>query len=193
MTRGKRAKLSAEDRALWRRVTQTVSPMRPAEEPVEAAPAEEGKPPRKPTPSGGALPPAPKPASPKPPPTPRSHLDRRLVKRLGRGAAAVDAVVDLHGLTQNEAHDRLIAFLSQSQAAGRRVVLVVTGKGRVGEASGDWWEEGSRGILRRAVPKWLAAPPLRAIVVGFERAHERRGGEGAIYVQLRRRNRDGTP
>ena len=68
-------------------------------------------------------------------------------------------------------------------------MLVVTGKGEA-EPLADWWAEGSRGVLRRAVPEWLATPAFRPLVVGFERAHRHRGGEGAIYVQLRRSDRE---
>ncbi|MEJ8574969.1 Smr/MutS family protein [Microbaculum marinum] len=130
-----------------------------------------------------------------PPPPPLNPLDRRLTRRIGRGSRAVDAVIDLHGLTQREAHDRLLSFLQGARDRGHRVVLVVTGKGRPA-AEGDlletdWWQEGTRGVLRRAVPEWLATAPFRLLVVGYEQAHSRRGGEGAIYVQIRRKPRQG--
>jgi DNA-nicking Smr family endonuclease len=103
---------------------------------------------------------------------------------LRRGTRAVDAVIDLHGMRQSEAHDVLTGFLRRSQAAGHAVVLVITGKG--GAASGQApFEE--RGVLRRVVPHWLRLSDLRALVLGFEEAAPQHGGSGALYVRLRRR------
>jgi DNA-nicking Smr family endonuclease len=101
----------------------------------------------------------------------------------------VDAVIDLHGMRQDEAHATLLSFLRRSQNAGHALVLVVTGKG--GAASGlALFEE--RGVLRRVVPHWLRLPDLRALVLGFEEASPHHGGAGALYVRLRRR-RGGAP
>lgn len=113
-----------------------------------------------------------------PPPTP---LDRRFKQRLARGSEPIDARVDLHGLTQAEAHDLLMRFVITAAAQGARVVLVITGKG------GGPGAEGGRGVLRRQVPLWLKTPALRDHVVGFSAAHAGHGGEGALYVRLRRR------
>ena len=74
---------------------------------------------------------------------------------------------------------------------GIALVIVVTGKGKTGADKSDWWDESERGILRRALPQWLSAPDCRALVVGYEQAHRRAGGEGAFYVQIRRRERGG--
>jgi DNA-nicking Smr family endonuclease len=83
-------------------------------------------------------------------------------------------------MTQARAHRALIAFLNQVAGDGATVVLVITGKGRtVGP-------ESERGILRRQVPLWLGLPELRSFVVGYETAHIGHGGEGALYVRLRR-------
>lgn len=106
----------------------------------------------------------------------------RYVKR-GKGP---DARVDLHGMTQAQAHERLSRFLHGEHARGSRLVLVITGKGR-SSAGGEWWEGDQRGVLRRAVPAWLAAPEFRALVAGFQPAAREHGGEGAFYVQLRSR------
>jgi DNA-nicking Smr family endonuclease len=89
--------------------------------------------------------------------------------------------VDLHGLTLAEAHDLLARFLRAASAQGARVVLVITGKG------GPAGPERERGVLRRQVPLWLKAPVLRDLVIGFAAAHGSHGGEGALYVRLRRR------
>lgn len=199
----RRRDLSPEDRELWRRVTEDISPLprRSGKKPAAKVPAE-ASPPDPPAAAGSqdrapkpprmpAAPPAvPKTATAVRPPEPTvPALDRKLTRRIGRGTRAVDATIDLHGLTQQEAHHRLLAFLKGARAAGHRLVLVVTGKGEA-EPRADWWAEGNRGVLRRAVPDWLATPAFRPLVVGYERAHQHRGGEGAIYVQLRRLDRE---
>jgi DNA-nicking Smr family endonuclease len=101
-------------------------------------------------------------------------------QRIARGAHAIDGRLDLHGMTQDEAHGRLLSFLRGRQARGAKVVLVITGKGsRNGEGGG-------RGVLKRMVPLWLGLPDLRSLVIGFEDAAIGHGGEGALYVRLRR-------
>ena len=123
----------------------------------------------------GSAPPA------KPPPL--APLDRKLKKRVARGRTEIDARIDLHGMTQSEAHGKLMRFLRCAQADGARMALVVTGKGSTARAA----EHGSeRGVLKRQVPLWLALPEFRPLVVGFEDAHIGHGGSGALYVRLRR-------
>ncbi len=170
--------------ALWQTVTRSVAPLRPkppvADKPDEATPAP--KKPDKPAPA--PRPPAP-PAKPKPPRPPAlATLDRRTLSRVNRGALSIDARIDLHGMTQAAAHSRLLDFLYGAQASGAKLVLVITGKGRNG---GDG--EGTRGILRRLVPIWLAAHELRPVVVGFDEAGRAHGGAGALLVRLRRAQR----
>jgi DNA-nicking Smr family endonuclease len=104
-------------------------------------------------------------------------LGRRLRQRVARGKEAIDGRLDLHGLTQSEAHAALLHFLRKASAREARLVLVITGKGR---------DEGGRGVLRRQVPNWLNLPEFRAFVIGFEEAHMAHGGEGALYVRIRR-------
>jgi DNA-nicking Smr family endonuclease len=98
-------------------------------------------------------------------------------QRVARGREPIDARMDLHGLTQAEAHAALARFLRSASARGARLVLVITGKGE---------RDGKRGVLRRQVPHWLALPEFREWVIGFEDAHMAHGGEGALYVRLRR-------
>lgn len=105
-------------------------------------------------------------------------LDRRTRSRVARGHHAIDARIDLHGMTQAEAHRALVTFIRRAHRDGATLVLVITGKGRSGE--------GERGVLRRQVPHWLASPELHALVIGFEPAHIGHGGEGALYVRVRR-------
>ncbi|MFG1346028.1 Smr/MutS family protein [Xanthobacter autotrophicus DSM 431] len=121
-----------------------------------------------------------------PPAPPLATLEPKTRRRLTRGAE-VDARLDLHGLTQAAAHRRLRLFLMEAQALGHSVVLVITGKGDPERlmSHGPAFGEG-RGVLKRAVPLWLAEPDLRAVVVGFESAGRRHGGEGALYVRIRR-------
>jgi DNA-nicking Smr family endonuclease len=104
-------------------------------------------------------------------------MEEKTRRKLGRGLVEIDAKIDLHGMRQERAHDALVGFLRHAQSQGHRIVIVVTGKGKAGEA---------RGVLRYAVPGWLSRPDLRELVVGFEEAGRRHGGEGALYVRIRR-------
>lgn len=181
-----RRPLSDEDRQLWDHVRRTAAPLRPVlPEPPPPAPPE--APPRVPAPAG-ALPAAPaKREKPKPPPgvlVPLGGLDRKTLTRLGRGSVAIDARIDLHGMTQDAAHHRLLRFLDTARGEGARIVLVITGKGA---PDGPEFGGAGRGVLRRAVPAWLASAPFRLHVSGYESAGRRHGGEGALYVRLRRK------
>jgi DNA-nicking Smr family endonuclease len=114
-------------------------------------------------------------------------LGRRLKQRVARGREPIDARLDLHGMTQQEAHAALLRFLHRAQASGVKTALVVTGKGLRKSSRGDGHDTDSRpGVLKRQVPLWLALPEFRPLVVGFDDAHVGHGGEGALYVRLRR-------
>lgn len=170
--------LADEERVLWAAVTQSIAPLKRARSrsvPDDAA-APAAPPPRK---TVTAVPRAAAVAKPVlPPPPPLTPLDRRLKKRVAKGRDAIDGRLDLHGLTQAEAHAVLTRFLNAAAAREARLVLVITGKGRSDRDGG--------GVLRRQVPLWLALPELRALVIGFEPAHVAHGGDGALYVRLRR-------
>ncbi len=119
------------------------------------------------------------------PPLPKaSGLDRATETRLRRGQRTPDAVLDLHGMTANRAHNALNRFISQSRTAGHRMVLIVTGKGAVG-APRDFGDP-APGVLRREVPVWLATPPLAPMIVNVTQAHPKHGGGGALYVYLKK-------
>jgi DNA-nicking Smr family endonuclease len=105
-------------------------------------------------------------------------LGRRERSRLSKGRSEIDARLDLHGMTQTRAHRMLLGFLQRAHHDGLTFVLVITGKGVAGDTE--------RGVLRRQVPQWLALPEFRTLVVGFEEAHVGHGGEGALYVRIRR-------
>ena len=184
---GKRRRgLSYEDRVLWTHVTKAIKPLRAravAEPDEDAGIVEPKVPPKlhsKPiapskSVSHEAAQKLPKSAAP-----PLVPLGRRMKQRVARGKDQIDARLDLHGLTQSEAHGELLRFLRRANARDARLVLIITGKGRGGEP----------GVLRRQVPHWLALPEFRELVVGFEDAHVTHGGEGALYVRVRRNRND---
>lgn len=115
-------------------------------------------------------------------------VDRRTEQKLKRGRIGIDATVDLHGLTQSAAHKRLNAFIIRASEVGHRRVLVITGKGGSGGGAG-FMPSDRRGVLRESVPRWIAEPPLRDLVWGLKPAGPRHGGEGALYVLLKRERR----
>ncbi|QRG08312.1 Smr/MutS family protein [Xanthobacter dioxanivorans] len=184
--RGRRRLLSAEERALWTHVVRSVKPLKPQAEPEAPAVPEVPPLPVPEPPAPPAAPPAKRVPPKAPAPPPLAGLEPKARRRLSRGAE-VDARLDLHGLTQAAAHRRLRLFLLEAQADGHSVVLVITGKGDPERLTGHGPAFGEgRGVLKRAVPLWLAEPDLRAVVVGFEPAGRRHGGEGALYVRIRR-------
>jgi DNA-nicking Smr family endonuclease len=182
--RRKRA-LSEEERVLWESVAKQTKPLRKrsrAAKPQLAAPDLET--PAAAKPAAKAHPPAKVPRAPRPEVTPAAPplapLGRRERSQLSRGRKEIDARLDLHGMTQTRAHRALSGFLQRAHSDGLRFVLIITGKGRtIGP-------ESERGVLRRQVPQWLSLPEFRSLVVGFEEAHIGHGGEGALYVRIRR-------
>lgn len=169
---------AADDLARWREALAGVLPLR----------------------GGPAIPPPPRPDAPAAPPTPAGRatapmrlgppgressalidparpvdIDRRTWIRLRRGQYPIDARLDLHGLTQAEAYALLGRFLLVAQGRGNRCVLVITGRGlRRG------------GTLRAMTPRWLDTVPVRSRVLAYAPARQQHGGEGALYVLLRR-------
>jgi DNA-nicking Smr family endonuclease len=188
---GKRGQDDYDDAVLWEKVAETAAPLKrgrnaAAPKPTKiAAPVAKAKPPQGPRP----IQPAPKPA-PKQSHVPRaSPLDRQTSRQLDKGKLEVEARLDLHGMRQRDANGQLRRFLKTAQARGLRHVLVITGKGNEQEASKSFYEEDERGVLRNAVPHWLAEPEFAALVVSFSPAPRRLGGDGALYVRLRRTRR----
>lgn len=175
----RRRVLSKEERVLWTTITKSIAPLRelPASDEHDAtiaiAPVKSAL---KPGPIARAFPE-------KKSPPPLTPLGRRMKQRVGRGKETIDGRLDLHGLTQSEAHSALLRFLRAAGSRGARLVLIITGKG--GARAG----EGERGVLKRQVPQWLNLPEFRALIVGFEAAHIAHGGEGALYVRVRRDKR----
>ncbi len=184
MTR--RRSLSEEERALWDTVTRAVAPLpkrkarkvdtRASEKEAVAIPAAPTRPRAIAKTVAPAMPP------PRSAPPPLAPLGRRLKQKIGRGSEPIDARIDLHGMTQADAHAALGHFLRRAQHDGARVVLVITGKGARADSGGY----AERGVLKRQVPMWLESSELRSYVVGFESAGVGHGGAGALYVRVRR-------
>ncbi|MCR6629464.1 MAG: Smr/MutS family protein [Magnetospirillum sp.] len=180
--RPRRRVLSPDEVRVWQAVTSGVTPLpgRPAPEaadqPVEPAAAS-------PEPAAPTVPPSPRPAAPPPRTLPGlSHgstpgLDKRSAERMKRGEMEIDGRLDLHGMTQDTAHAALTAFVTRAYESGRRCLLVITGKGN---------REGT-GVLRANVPRWLNQSPCRERILGFSHARPQHGGEGALYVLIKRR------
>lgn len=188
--------LSQEDRDLWRHVTREAKPLKKREPAPRAVPEPKASAPEAKAPASEAKPKTAKPArleraAPRPaPPAPvkpaalglahgrAAGVDRRSAQRLTRGQLPVEAALDLHGHTQDQAHAALERFLSEVQARGLRCVLVITGKGTTKEAGG---------VLRAQVPRWLNEPANRARILAFDYAQPKDGGLGALYVLIRRK------
>ena len=171
--------LSEEERALWESVARQFKPLRKKSRvlKIEAPARADAEVVTKAVPRPAVqvkIIPAPRPQAP-----PLAPIGRRERSHLSRGRKEIDARLDLHGMTQTRAHRALFGFLQRAQSDGFAFVLVITGKGKLGTDS-------ERGVLRRQVPQWLNLPEFRALVVGFEEAHIGHGGEGALYVRVRR-------
>jgi DNA-nicking Smr family endonuclease len=171
--RDERRRLSAEEREMWSTFTKKIAPLRPDAPPRTDEADRADFIPRPLVSRAKKSPPGPaaKAAPPPPKPPPLAPLSRREKQRVARGRLEIDARLDLHGYTQDEAHAALLRFLHKAGAGGAKMVLVITGKS---------------GVLRRQVPQWLALPEFRSIIIGFESAHVAHGGEGALYVRVRR-------
>lgn len=191
----RRRTLRPEEAADWQAVARTARPLHPGR--AETGPS---PPPPARAPTSSHAPPGP-PSEPLPafrigertatravppqPSAPPPRMDSRAFARLARGRLAPEARLDLHGMTLAEAQPELVRFVLSAQARGLRLVLVITGKGRPAPAADPFPR--ATGALRREVPHWLGLPPLSAVVQETAPAHRRHGGEGALYLWLRRR------
>lgn len=209
----KRGQLSEHERRLWRAVIADVTPLPGKEAPngatsAEASPASAASTGELPA-TGGAAPaksqakkqmgsqpgstdasaPMDVPAGAKagravPSAAPQGRrgggLDRRTAQRFRRGEFPIDARLDLHGYGREAAHKALAHFVEMARARDQRCLLVITGKGKYG---GD-------GILRAAVPEWLKEPALSRHIVATAPARRDHGGDGALYLLLRRNRHD---
>jgi DNA-nicking Smr family endonuclease len=167
--------LSGEDRVLWSLVARSAKPLKgksavrefdPEPATVEALLAEDARLDVAPAQTRG--------------PSTRTvatSFDKPTRSKLAAGKLPIEGRVDLHGLTQDQAYSLLLSFLARAHAGGVRYVLVITGKGS---------SNGGEGVLRRAVPGWLATQPFRPYVGSHDHAARNHGGAGALYVRLRR-------
>ena len=199
--------LSEEERSLWERTVNNLQPLKKKKARVQVEhedtsdksprqPEASQKPASKRTAERSARGPSTWQAPAKSAP-PLSQLDRRKARKIRSGRIEIEARIDLHGMRQSEAHSALGRFLLSAHSKGQRWVLVITGKGTAPRASSEAYEyaglrEEERGVIKRNVPGWLAEPQLRAIVISFASATARHGGEGALYIELRKRERAGS-
>lgn len=177
----RRDDLSPDDRRIWARVAGSVTPAKPKKAPRIIPGAAVVDPPAAPHPKGTATSRAAPPAYTPPLSSNRPRglpeaLEPRRQRRLSRERDPIEARIDLHGFGRFQAQDALTAFLLGAQARGYRSVLVITGQGR----------RGGTGVIRASVHEWLQGPALRGVVSGFASAARHHGGDGALYVTIRR-------
>ena len=191
--------LSNEDRKLWSAVAKTVTRNAQPKKPVldQSRPRPKPTPARTPEPDfkvqdfriGETAPPALPGHRPSPSISDRLaaapvRMDHATHKKMKRGKLSPEGRIDLHGMTLDQAHPALIGFIQRAQAQGKRLVLVITGKGKHRDDPGPI--PARRGVLKHQVPAWLRAGPLSGLVLEIREAHLRHGGSGAYYVYLRR-------
>lgn len=178
--------LDEEERALWDEVMRDVRRIR-ASAPKLAKPAKPASEKKRAVPV--RVSPTPVPAAPRK--APAFGVDGATAERLRRGKVEPDQVLDLHGLTQPQAHARLVAVVRRAHEREQRCLLVITGKGSPLPARSDdgfvMPGRSKAGVLRAMVPRWLEEEALRPLVVGVQAAHAKHGGAGALYVYLRRK------
>ncbi|MEM7240457.1 MAG: Smr/MutS family protein [Pseudomonadota bacterium] len=199
--------LSEGERALWKRVISDTTPLWPStggeqspDATSEKTPRREDRPaPLRPThdrpvkiakpqvrPLRAAVQTDFPDSAPRPVGKPEPGLDRRTADRLRRGERAPEARLDLHGMTSERAHHALNGFLARVLSQNLRCVLVITGKGGRHTSEEAAFMRPETGILRQAVPRWLRSGPYATSIVGIFEAHIRHGGQGALYVYLKK-------
>ncbi len=192
-----RRRLKPDEIALWRKVTEKTEALNRMQtfdpEAYAPHPVRKERNPRAPVPLDGKSPP--KPAARKTTfdlapslPDRLGHapvqMDRKSFSRMKRGKLRPEARIDLHGMTLEHAHSALTRFILSSHRAGKRLVLVITGKGKDRDEGGPIPVR--HGVLRHQTPHWLATAPLSSVVLQVSQAHATHGGGGAYYVYLRR-------
>ena len=175
----------SDELELWRKVAQTAEPMDKAQ---TAIPPEVPDTPK----AGPKLAGLPKklaqstqkPTAEKAQSAPAIQMDRKTFSRMSKGRLQPEARLDLHGLTLDRAHSALTRFILSQHASGRRLVLVITGKGKERDDGGPIPVR--FGVLRHQVPQWLSLPPLAGLILQVSQSHQKHGGSGAYYVYLKR-------
>ena len=192
-----RRRLTPDEVDLWRKVTEQAERLHPESHAPRALP--KPKPKKLPHVPGARI--EPFELGHKAPPVKRPHslkpdlheglaaapvqMDRKAFGRMKRGKLKPEGRIDLHGMTMDRAHPALTRFILSAQASGKRLVLVITGKGRT-SAEDRGPIPTLRGVLKHQVPQWLSMPPLAQAVLQVAPAHISHGGGGAYYVYLRR-------
>lgn len=173
----KRGPLTPEDESLWEAVTETVKPLeKQPQERTDLGESNKDKSVSKSS-SPSRIAPTSHAVQSKNTPTGSSDaLDRDISRKLRRGQLTLEATIDLHGMTQNEAWQYLLHFIERSYVAGKRCLLVITGKGR-----------GGAGILKQQLPMWLETAAFKDKISTYSLARPQDGGGGAYYVILKRR------
>ncbi len=180
-------RLSPEEQALWQALARTVRPLRriaPKAAPTLAEPAPPVPAAKEPR-VRGRVPPLRR-AEPAPPPRPAPVpvLDSSWEKKIRGGRLVPELSVDLHGLNLAAAHLRLERLIAEAVAQDMRVLLIVTGKPRASRPLPG--ETGKRGAIRAEIGDWLARSPHASRIASVRAAHPRHGGDGALYIILRR-------
>ena len=176
-------KLRPEEQALWKKVADRTQKMQPAAfdmskwAPTEVRVPDAAFSRETIARSLAQTPVAPAPAGP-------VAMDKKVFQNLKRGRLVPEGKIDLHGMTLDRAHPALIRFILASQAKGKRLVLVITGKGKSRDQGGPIPMQ--YGLLKHQVPQWMGLPPLRGVVMDIVPAHQKHGGGGAYYVYLKR-------
>ena len=180
----KRPRLTPDDLALWRAVTERTERLKTTVDTSEIKAIKQGM-------AVGNIKADPKKAlTPSRPlrtgvqARPSLRMDKKTFDRMSRGKLIPEARIDLHGMTLARAHPALSAFIHNAHGSGKRLVLVITGKGKF-DVNGDYLLR-QRGVLRQQVPHWLSLPPLSLCVLEYRSAHVKHGGSGALYVYLKR-------
>ena len=196
MSRRKPRHLSSEEKELWTKVADTTTALHPkAAKPVDPAKVLNSKPRKKPTTLqtdfviGQLAKSKPRPNSLAPSitdslQTSPVQMDAKSFGKMKRGKLVPEGRIDLHGMTLDQAHPALVNFILGSHSAGKRLVLVITGKGKV--KPGDGPIPARIGVLKHQVPQWLQQQPVKPLVLQLAQASAKHGGSGAYYIYLRR-------
>ena len=202
--KGGRKQAVDEDDDLWNHTAQSIKPLKKAKARFHPASERENIAMPRPRVKGEpelvkAKPYKPVVVKPEPPlvlPKPKTAppiatFDRKKARKIRSGQVDIEARIDLHGMHRDEAHDALIGFLRRCQSKDQRWVLVITGKGKLSDRDDDAPFDMTRrrepGVLKRNVPRWLDEPDVRPLVVSYTTAAPQHGGDGALYVHLRKR------
>ncbi|PIB26560.1 hypothetical protein BFP76_11720 [Amylibacter kogurei] len=195
MVRKKNKGLSSDDIAIWKQVADGVKPLSPRKiipKPIKTtknlrATTPITQPPIQPFHIGEKVVESIKGSGPdfrEAPAKTSPNMDKRNFQRLMKGKMEIEATLDLHGMTYDQAQKRITMFIRQSHVAGLRMILVITGKGRTHGV--DEFNRPKGGVLRQSLPDWLRSPALNHLVLQVTPAQQRHGGTGAWYVYLRR-------